>query len=164
MKNPDSGSNVPEADGSLVSFTKSLTGTNCSFPSDDRFRRIEQTVRFMNENLDRPLQAPRLAAMANISLSHYFALFKRCTGCAPIDFFIRLRMRRARQLLETTSLNIKEIAAALGYEDPFYFSRVFKSVNGMAPSNYRFSQRNANAKVESSDRLQKTESLAVPQL
>lgn len=100
-------------------------------------QRIERTIRYMTQHLDQPLHASDLAALANISLSHYFALFKRATGCGPIDFLIQLRMKRARQLLETTSLNIKEIADKLGYDDPFYFSRVFKSVNGMAPTEYR---------------------------
>jgi AraC-like DNA-binding protein len=105
--------------------------------------RIERTIGYMTQHLNQPLQASDLAAVANISLSHYFVLFKRTTGCGPIDFFIRLRMRRARQLLETTSMTIKEIAGELGYEDPFYFSRLFKSVNGVAPSDYRKAQQNA---------------------
>lgn len=100
-------------------------------------QRIERTIHYMMQHLDRPLQASDLAVIANISLSHYFALFKRVTGYGPIDFFTRLRMKRARQLLATTSLNIKEIAGELGYDDPFYFSRVFKSLNGMAPTEYR---------------------------
>lgn len=100
-------------------------------------RRIEQTVAFMRRHLDRPLQVAELAALANISPSHFFALFKRRVGCAPIDFFIRLRMHQACRLLDTTLLSVKEVAAALGYDDPFYFSRVFKSVHGVAPSDYR---------------------------
>lgn len=104
--------------------------------------RIGRTIGYMTQHLNQPLQASDLAAVANISLSHYFVLFKRAAGCGPISFFIRLRMRRARQLLETTSMNIKEIAGELGYEDPFYFSRLFKSVNGVAPSDYRKAQQN----------------------
>jgi AraC-like DNA-binding protein len=50
------------------------------------------------------------------------ALFKRLTGHAPIDFFIHLRMHRACVLLDSTWLRVKEVAAALGYDDPFYFS------------------------------------------
>jgi transcriptional regulator GlxA family with amidase domain len=100
-------------------------------------RRIEQTITFMREHLNQSLPVAKLASLANMSPSYYTALFKRHTGCAPIDYFIRLRMRHARDLLMTTSLNVKEVAAALGYEDPFYFSRVFKSVNQVAPSDYR---------------------------
>jgi transcriptional regulator GlxA family with amidase domain len=103
----------------------------------DNSLRIEKTVQYMNQHLDKPLQASELAAIANISLSHFFALFKQRMGCSPMDYFTRLRMRRACDLLESTSARIKEIAAALGYDDPFYFSRVFKSLSAVAPLHYR---------------------------
>lgn len=108
----------------------------------ESFRKVEQSIAYMQEHLDRPLHVATLAALANVSPSHYFALFKRSTGSAPIDFFVRLRMQQARHLLDTTELSIKEVATALGYEDPFYFSRVFKSVNRLAPSEYRLSHKN----------------------
>ncbi len=62
------------------------------------------------------------AAKANISQSHYFALFKRHIGSTPIDYFTQLRMQRACHLLGTTTMSVKGVAAALGYDDPFYFS------------------------------------------
>ena len=91
----------------------------------------------MKQHANQPLQVARLAAVANVSASHYFAVFKSLTGFAPMDFFIRLRMQRACELLDATALCIKEVAALLGYDDQFYFSRVFKSVNGVAPTDYR---------------------------
>ena len=103
--------------------------------------RIERCVAYMAQNLDKPLQVATLAAQANISASHFFALFKRRIGSAPMDYFTRLRMKHACRLLECTSLNVKEVATELGYDDPFYFSRVFKSVNHVAPSDYRAEQR-----------------------
>jgi AraC-like DNA-binding protein len=103
--------------------------------------KIERSIAFMASNLDRPLQVATLAARVNVSPSHYFALFKRQTGFAPIDYFIRLRMERARELLDATAVSVKEIAAMLGYNDPFYFSRAFKSVNRIAPTGYRARQR-----------------------
>jgi transcriptional regulator GlxA family with amidase domain len=111
--------------------------------SDD-VRKIEQSIAYMVEHLNKPLQVATLAATANISASHFFVLFKRCTGCPPINYFIRLRMHRARELLKAGSLHIKEVAAALGYDDPLYFSRVFKSVNRIAPSEYRLKQKQPN--------------------
>jgi AraC-like DNA-binding protein len=108
----------------------------------ESFRKIEQSIAYMQEHVDRPLQVATLAALVNVSPSHYFALFKRWTGSAPIDYFVGLRMQQARHLLDTTELSIKETATALGYEDPFYFSRVFKSVNRLAPSEYRLSHKN----------------------
>ena len=103
--------------------------------------RIEETVAYMRQHLDRPLQVATLAAKANFSPSHFFVLFKRRIGSAPIDYFTRMRMQRAGRLLCETNLSVKEVAATLGYDDPFYFSRVFKSVNRLAPSNYRAAER-----------------------
>lgn len=108
----------------------------------ESFRKIEQSITYMQEHLDRPLQVATLAALVNVSPSHYFALFKRWTGSAPIDYFGRLRMRKACALLDTTEFSVTEVATALGYEDPFYFSRVFKSVVGVSPSRYRMFHRN----------------------
>jgi len=100
-------------------------------------KRIEPVVTYMRQHLDEPLQVSRLTTMARVSPSHFFILFKRATGQTPIDYFIHLRMSRACELLTGTGLRVKEIAAMLGYDDQFYFSRVFKSVNGVAPSAYR---------------------------
>jgi AraC-like DNA-binding protein len=111
--------------------------------SDD-VRKIEQSIAYMMEHLNKPLQVATLAAATNVSASHFFVLFKRCTGCPPIDYFIRLRMYCACELLKAGSLHVKEVAAALGYDDPFYFSRVFKSVNQIAPSEYRLKQKQLN--------------------
>jgi AraC-like DNA-binding protein len=110
-------------------------GTGRSEP--DTWQKIEQSISYMQQHLDKPLPVATLAVLANMSPSHYTALFKRRTGCAPIDYFIRLRMRQACHMLAATSLNVKDVAAVLGYEDPFYFSRLFKSVNQIAPSDYR---------------------------
>ena len=78
-----------------------------------------------------------LAAVANLARSQYSALFKRQTDYAPIDYFIRLKMRRACELLDTTNASVKVIAALLGYEDALYFSRAFRQVNEMSPRAYR---------------------------
>jgi len=110
-------------------------GRECGFV--DTQLRIAQAVRYMRECLNQSLQVPALARMANISPSHFFAVFKRQTGFAPLDFFIRLRMQRACEIFDATVFSVKEVAGKLGYDDPFYFSRVFKSVSGFAPTEYR---------------------------
>ena len=107
-------------------------------------RKIERSIAYMTQHLNQPVRVAELAAQANVSCSHYFALFKRQTGRAPIDYFIGLRMQRARALLDSTTASVKEIAVDLGYKDPFYFSRVFKSVNLAAPTRYRARQNGRN--------------------
>ena len=100
-------------------------------------QRIEASLRYMMQNLNQPVKVPVLSAMVGLSESSFFALFKSATGLTPLDFFIRARMRHAGQLLAETTLQIKEVAARLGYDDQFYFSRLFKSVHGIPPREFR---------------------------
>jgi AraC-like DNA-binding protein len=104
-------------------------------------KHVERSIAYMMEHLNKPLQVATLAALANVSPSHFFTLFKQRVGCPPMGYFTRLRMHHARRLLGSTSASVKEAAAALGYDDPFYFSRVFKSVNKIAPSAWRRQSR-----------------------
>lgn len=107
----------------------------------DAVQSVAATIEFMKSHLDRSLSVRHLASLASLSPSHYSALFKRQTGYAPIDYFTRLRMHRACQLLEGTPHSIKTIAAMFGYEDSMYFSRVFKQVNEVSPTEYRRSRK-----------------------
>jgi transcriptional regulator GlxA family with amidase domain len=121
--------------------TAKSTGRNYSTgsgadPGAGSALRIEQSLDYMAANLDRPLQVATLAALAGLSPSHFFALFKQHKGCPPMDYFTRLRMRRACELFDSTAASVKEVAAALGFDDQFYFSRLFKSVNGVSPRGY----------------------------
>jgi transcriptional regulator GlxA family with amidase domain len=100
-------------------------------------RTIKPSLVYMLKHLDEPLRVPELSRIADVSCSHFFALFKRATGETPINYFTRARMRRACALLRETSMSVKEVAASLGYEDEFYFSRLFKSLHHLAPSYYR---------------------------
>ncbi len=113
-------------------------------------QRVEASVRYMMEHLNRPLKVSTLSALVGVSNSSFFFLFKNATGHTPLDFFIRARMRRAAELLEKTRLQIKEVAGSLGYDDQFYFSRLFKSVHGVAPREYR--ARKQQTSDESPDR------------
>ncbi|MCB0166075.1 MAG: helix-turn-helix transcriptional regulator, partial [Anaerolineae bacterium] len=64
-------------------------------------------------------------------------VFKKKTGYAPIDYFIRLKIQKACELLETTDQQVSEIGHSLGYPDIYYFSRLFKKVVGLSPRQYR---------------------------
>jgi AraC-like DNA-binding protein len=98
---------------------------------------MAQSIAYMKRHLRQRLRVSQLAAVANLSPPHFNVLFKRHTGYSPMDYFIRLRMHEACRLLDHTDLSVKQIAAALGYDDPFYFSRIFKALNDIAPSEYR---------------------------
>lgn len=103
----------------------------------DTREKIMRCVEFMQQHLDQPLRLGQLAALANLSPSHFKTLFKQHVGYGCIDYFIRLRMHRACQLLDTTALSAKEIASQVGYADPLWFSKAFRGVIGTPPSEYR---------------------------
>lgn len=126
-----------------------LVTQHCTQPprQNDTAERIGRTITAMREHLDQPVKVSRLAAMSRWSVSQYTALFKRQTGHPPLDFFIRLRMQSACQLLDTSTLTVKEIAHQLGYEDPYHFSRVFKSVMEQSPQHYRMRQSMGKSRV-----------------
>lgn len=102
---------------------------------------IEESIVYMAQHLNRPLRVATLAARADLCKSHFSALFKRYVGGTPIDYFIRLRLQQACQLLENTEMSVKSIAYTLGYDDPFYFSRLFKSFIRMSPTTYKLEAR-----------------------
>jgi transcriptional regulator GlxA family with amidase domain len=104
-------------------------------------QRIAASIEFMKRNLGRAMDVPELSEQAKLSTSHYSALFKRQTGRSPAEYFTRLRMQAAAELLEETTRSVKDIAKQLGYRDPLYFSRVFAGVHGMAPTEYRSRHR-----------------------
>ncbi|MDZ8119919.1 AraC family transcriptional regulator [Pontiella sp. NLcol2] len=98
---------------------------------------LSKTVEFMQRNLGRRLTLKDLSAVAGISPNHYATMFHRCYGHPPIDYFNRLKIQRACELLAATRLRISEVGELLGFEDAFYFSRLFKKIMGVSPRGYR---------------------------
>jgi AraC family transcriptional regulator of arabinose operon len=104
---------------------------------------IRQAQEHLRRNFAKPVSVPELARMAGLSPSHFSALFRAATGGGVVEYAKRLRMARARELLITSSRDIGDIAAAVGYTDAFYFSRQFRTVHGCSPSDYRAGNRGA---------------------
>jgi AraC-like DNA-binding protein len=101
---------------------------------------VQQTIAFMRQNLSRPLTVAELAGIANLSVPHYYSRFKEMTGYPPMSFFLRMKMEEAARLLRSSDQQVKEIAHLLGFEDPFYFSRQFRHIQGVSPTQYRHRQ------------------------
>lgn len=91
----------------------------------------------LREHLGDPVTVGDLAELAGFSTSHFSARFKASTGFSVLEYVKRLRMARARQLLITSDHPVADIAVAVGYPDPFYFSRQFTAVNGVCPRTFR---------------------------
>jgi len=110
---------------------------------DEQVDIITQTILNMRNNLSKKLSVEDMARMHKLSVSHFSNLFSKATGMPPIDYFIQLKMQRACQLLYANGSKIKMVASELGYEDPYYFSRIFKKHIGTSPEQYRISSKNS---------------------
>lgn len=100
---------------------------------------ISSTIVYMRNNLGGKITLEDLAIMNNLSSSHFSLLFKKNTGMSPLDYFIHLKLQQACLQLLTSGVKIKNIASDLGYDDPYYFSRLFKKYMKISPLQYRFS-------------------------
>jgi AraC-like DNA-binding protein len=98
---------------------------------------VEQSIQYMRQHIGANLKLSQLSDQANLSKSHYLALFKRVTGTSPLHYFMKLKIQQACTYLDLTEWSIKEISAKLGFQDSLYFSRVFRKVMGQSPSDYR---------------------------
>jgi AraC-like DNA-binding protein/mannose-6-phosphate isomerase-like protein (cupin superfamily) len=98
---------------------------------------VEMSISFMQQHIASLLSLEIIARSVNFSTSHYSALFRKKTGYAPIEYFNHLKIQRACQYLHFTDLRVKEIADKLGFDDPYYFSRLFSKLMGMSPNQYR---------------------------
>ena len=95
---------------------------------------IDQYIR---ENYHTELSMQDVAKAMNYSDAYFCKLFKQCFKVNFSAYLNEYRINRARELLHTTRLNVREISEACGYSDPNYFARVFKRITGMTPSEYR---------------------------
>jgi AraC family transcriptional regulator of arabinose operon len=96
--------------------------------------RLLKVLALMREDSTRPWTLAELAREAAMSIPHFTELCRRQTGMPPLALLIRLRLQRAMDLLQQGNHNVSEAALAVGYEDPFYFSRLFRKHMGVSPS------------------------------
>lgn len=99
--------------------------------------KLRRVTDLMNQHLAEDFYLADLAEAAQLSEYHFSRLFKRATGLSPSQYFIRLRMARARQLLLETDHSVIDIGMEVGYSSPSHFSQVFRREVGVTPSAYR---------------------------
>ena len=103
---------------------------------------VDKSILYMQSNINKQLTVKELANHVSLSESHYSKIFRNKTGASPLDYFINLKLQEAIRLLTNQSYKIKEVAFKLGYNDPYYFSRIFTKHIGSSPLSFiKTSQR-----------------------
>ena len=98
---------------------------------------MEYARRYFNEHYNEPISIQEYAESRNMSVCYFQRNFKQLVNHTPMQYLLTIRVNNAASLLETTDYSMAEIAAIVGYEDPLYFSRVFRKIKGMSPTEYR---------------------------
>lgn len=95
---------------------------------------IKKALRFIHESYSTPIQVKDLAHLAGLNPSYFGTLFKKHTGTSVNAYINRVRINNAENMLASGEFSIAETAYKCGYEDAFYFSKVFKKMKGYSPS------------------------------
>jgi len=103
----------------------------------DKMDCVDSAILFMQEHINDNISLNELSSQYNYSVSRFSNLFKQKTGYAPIDYFVQMKMQKACQQLNFTNQSVKEIAFSMGFDDPYYFSKRFRTIIGMSPKKYR---------------------------
>ncbi|MBR3367860.1 MAG: AraC family transcriptional regulator [Lachnospiraceae bacterium] len=110
---------------------------------------MNEAVRYFHANYMKEISMNAYAQQLGLSVSWFMRSFREYTGSSPAQYLISLRISAAQSLLETGGHNITEIAEMVGYDNPLYFSRLFRKQTGMSPSDFRRQLRAWNEEHES---------------
>ena len=125
----------------LKDLKKKMVIEYCDLVSEHSTRKysaiVQKAVNYIKLHLESPLTLQGIAETIHVNDSHLSRKFKEDTGMSLIDFINQHRIEAAKVYLQTNSTSITEIAFIVGFNDVNYFSRVFKKITGMTPSQYR---------------------------
>jgi transcriptional regulator GlxA family with amidase domain len=99
--------------------------------------RVAHAIKHLEQSIERSPSVPELANLVGLSPSRFAHLFRDEAGVPPVRYLHRLRMERARALLERTFLTVRDVMRQVGFRDPSHFARDFRRYHGVAPSAIR---------------------------
>lgn len=100
-------------------------------------KEMELAIQYFHDNYNKEISIEDYAISRGMSISWFIRNFKQYTNTTPMQYIVSIRITNAQVLLETTNYNITEIGAIIGYDNPLYFSRIFRKQKGVSPSEYR---------------------------
>lgn len=115
-----------------------MTSRNNRISTGSEFPKIIDKARaYLQESVESDISMPDVAAYLNMSYTTFRHAFKKYTGLSPAQYFINLKLHRAKEMLRGTTASVKEISYILHFESPEYFATAFRKKTGMSPSEFR---------------------------
>jgi two-component system, response regulator YesN len=147
---------LPEAHAETQRLFAAALAFRDSQARSDRAASIQQAKKYIAGHFADPdLSLNDVAAQVNFSPNHFSAVFSAETGETFRDYLTRMRLEQAKKLLRATKIKCAEVAAQCGYNDPHYFSLIFRKNCGMPPQQYRkaaLPQQNSEAALPQQNR------------
>jgi AraC-like DNA-binding protein len=112
------------------------------------FSRFDDAMNYLNRNIQRSVTVEELAAYLRLDTSQIYRIFKTHTGLSPQQYIINMRIRKACKLLAKTDLTIKDVSEWLHFEYQSHFTKLFKKITGVTPSEYRDKSPSVKEPVE----------------
>jgi transcriptional regulator, AraC family len=106
----------------------------CSFNSTEKSNIVQTIIAYMKENYAEEISLSKMSKSTYLSPVYISKIFKEETGFSPINYLINIRLEKAKEMLEKGRITIKDVAKNVGYEDAYYFSKLFKKYYGYPPS------------------------------
>jgi YesN/AraC family two-component response regulator len=98
---------------------------------------VKKTLVYLHQNYAMQLNRQQIASAVGVSEGYLSEIYKQEMGISPWETLNRLRIQRSCELLTNTDKSITDISTQVGFDDPSYFGRVFKKINGISPKAYR---------------------------
>jgi AraC-like DNA-binding protein len=115
-----------------------------NFPAivPDMERQVKQAIRYLSYQFAKQISIDELSRSLGYHRTHLSKMFKQYTGQSPMQFLLKVRMERAKELLSSqVHLSIDQVASSVGYSDSLYFSKQFRRTFGLSPTEFRTYQR-----------------------
>lgn len=130
--------NLNESIGMLKqAFTQQMEDSMRSQTKEDGHSLVEKAKLYILNHYHKDLSIEEVAEVVDLSISHFCTLFKQISGYTFLEYLTECRMDKAKYILKNTSVKVYQIAPLVGYQDPKYFTQVFKKATGRTPSEFR---------------------------
>lgn len=104
-------------------------------------KEMEEAIHYFHENFSKNIEIDTFAKKLHMSTCWFIRSFKQYAGMPPRQYITSIRINKAKELLESTDYTVSGIGAIVGYDNPLYFSRIFKKQAGISPAQYRKAAR-----------------------